>query len=71
MLKRPSLLKQSSRWETASLPKALLLVGVTAGVAVGGVFAYKRFTRQDADEWADDPMTGAADIYQGTDPPAI
>jgi hypothetical protein len=71
MLKRPALLKQPSRWETASLPKALLLVGISAGVATGGYVAYKRFTQRRQDEWLEDPVAGAAEIHQTVDVPAI
>jgi hypothetical protein len=71
MLKRLSLRKQSSRWKTASLPKALLIVGITVGVATGGFWAYKRFRQQRQEEWLEDPVAAAAEIHQTTDVSAV
>jgi hypothetical protein len=51
--------------------KLLVIVGITAGLAAGGFFAYKHFRRPAEDEWTEDPMTGAAEIHQAADVPPV
>ena len=53
------------------MERVLVIPGATAGMISGGFFAYKGVMHWHQNGWVEDPLSGAAGIYQRPDVLAV